>query len=145
MMILCAKPPAGFSGRWSASGLCRCACRSGDECSDRVVYPARVSSLSNAELEALVAEAVMDCYDEHEQLSGLFVMIRDNLAVPFTTEVLGVQVAVRKVNLRSCGIVAVCHRGRMRQAIGTLDLPLPDPAPEGAQWIEAYRWWSSGE
>ncbi len=104
-----------------------------------------VSSLSNAELDALVAEAVVDCYDEHEELSGLFVMIRDNLAVPFTTEVLGVRVVVRKVDLGLSGVVAVCHRGPMRQAIGILDLPLPDPEPDGAQWIEAYRWWSGGE
>jgi hypothetical protein len=110
-----------------------------------VLYPARVSSLSDAELDALVAEAVVDCYDEHEQLSGLFAMIEGDLAVPFETEVLGVPVVVRKVDLRSSGIVAICHRGRLRQAIGILDLPLPDPAPDGAQWIEAYRWWAGAQ
>ena len=31
---------------------------------------------------------------------------------------------------------------QLRQAIEILDLPLPDPAPDGAQWIEAYRWWA---
>jgi hypothetical protein len=112
-----------------------------DEPQDGVFYPARVSSLSDAELDALVAEAVVDCYDEHEQLSSLFVMIQDSLAVPFDTGVLGVPVVVRKVDLHSSGIVAICHRGQVRQAIEILDLPLPDPAPDGAQWIEAYRWW----
>jgi hypothetical protein len=107
-------------------------------------YAARMSSLSDAELEALVAEAVVDCYDDDEQLSGLFAMIEGNLAVPFTTEVLGVPVTVRKVDLRAHGVVAVCYRDRIRQAIGILDLPLPEPAPEGAQWIEAYRWWAGG-
>ncbi|GIF09943.1 hypothetical protein Asi03nite_74810 [Actinoplanes siamensis] len=91
----------------------------------------------------MVAEAVVDCYDENEQLSGLFAMIEENLAVPFDTEVLGVPVVVRKVNLRSSGIVALCHRGRLRQAIGILDLPLPDPAPDGVRWIEAYRRWAA--
>jgi hypothetical protein len=110
---------------------------------DAPLYPAGVSSLSDAELDALVAEAVVDCYDEHEQLSGLFAMIEGNLSVPFGTEILGVPVVVRKVDLRSSGIVAICHRGRMRQAIGILDLPLLDPAPDGAQWIEAYRWWAA--
>lgn len=111
------------------------------EAPEAVLYPARVSSLSDTEIDSLVAEAVVDCYDEHEQLSGLFAMIEGDLAVPFETEVLGVPVVVRKVDLRSSGIVAICHRGRLRQAIGILDLPLPDPAPDGAQWIEAYRWW----
>jgi hypothetical protein len=69
-------------------------------------------------------------------------MIEDNLAVPFETTVLGVEVTVRTVDLRADEIVAICHRGRHRQAIGILDLPLPDPAPAGAQWIAAYRHWA---
>jgi hypothetical protein len=107
-------------------------------------YAAAVSSLSRAELDALVAEAVVDAYDDDEQLAGLYTMLADNLAVPFTTEMLGVEVTVRRLDLRAGGIVAVCHRGRLRQAIGILDLPLPDPQPQGAQWIEAYRYWASG-
>jgi hypothetical protein len=84
-----------------------------------VLYPARVSSLSDAELDALVAGAVVDCHDEHEQLSGLFAMIQENLTVPFDTEVLGIPV-VRKVDLRLWGIAAICHRGRFQQAIGIM-------------------------
>jgi hypothetical protein len=29
----------------------------------------------------------------------------------------------------------------VKQPIAILDLPLPAPAPDGAQWIEAYRRW----
>jgi hypothetical protein len=53
-----------------------------------------VDSLSRSELDALVDEAMVDCYDEDEQLTGLFTMIEDNLAMPFTTQVLGVEVTV---------------------------------------------------
>jgi hypothetical protein len=109
-----------------------------------VDYIAMVGSLSRAELAALVDEAVVDCYDDDEQLTGLYTMIDDNLAVPFTTQVLGVEVTVRRVDLRHGEIVAICHRGRVRQAIGILDLPLPDPPPQGTQWIEAYRHWANG-
>ncbi|MEV0900391.1 hypothetical protein [Actinoplanes sp. NPDC049802] len=90
-----------------------------------------MSSLSDSEFDALAAEAVVDCYDEHEQLSGFFAMIGGDLAVPFETEVLGLPVVIRKVDRHSSGVVA----------IGVLDLPLPDPAPDGAQWIGAYRRW----
>jgi hypothetical protein len=103
-----------------------------------------VTSLSRVELDALVAEAVVACYDEDEQLTGLFTMIQDELTVPFTTEVLGLEATVRRVDLRVAGIVAICHRGRLRQSIGILDLPLPDPLPDGAQWIQAYRHWAGG-
>jgi hypothetical protein len=51
-------------------------------------------------------------------------------------------VTVRRVDLVHGEIMAVCHRGRIRQAIGILDLPLPNPPPRGAQWIEAYRHWA---
>jgi hypothetical protein len=71
-------------------------------------------------------------------------MIHDNLAVPFATQVLGIDLTVRRVELTGSGIVAICHRGRIRQAIGILDLPLPDPPPDGVEWIEAYRHWASG-
>ncbi len=101
-----------------------------------------MGQLSRAALDELVAEAVVDAYGDDEQLIALYTMIDDNLALPFDTTVLGVEVTVRRVDLRADRIVAFCHRGRDRQAIGILDLPLPDPAPEGAQWIAAYRRWA---
>ncbi len=98
--------------------------------------------LSDAELDELVEQATVDAYDGEEQLTGFFTMLAEQLAVPFKTVVLGVEVTVKKVDLLpGSRIVAVCKRGRHRQAIGILDLPLPDPAPAGAEWIEAYRHW----
>jgi hypothetical protein len=45
-------------------------------------------------------------------------MIEKYLAVPFETVVLGVPISVERV-----------------------DLPLPTPLPDRAEWIEAYRRW----
>ncbi len=101
-----------------------------------------MSSWSRAQLDALIDEATVDCYNEDEQLTGLFTMIESYLVMPFTTQVLGVEVTVRKVDLRDDGIVAICHSGRSKQAIGILDLPWPDPPPEGVEWVEAYRRWA---
>ncbi len=50
--------------------------------------------LSKARLDRLVEEAIVDCYNESEQVTGLYTMIEDNLALPFETTVLGVPVAV---------------------------------------------------
>ena len=77
-----------------------------------------MGSWSRAELNELIAEAVVDAYDDDEQLLGFFTMIDDHLALPFATTVLGVEVTVGRVDLRARGIVALCHRGRATQAIG---------------------------
>jgi len=90
----------------------------------------------------MIEAATVDCYNESEQITGWFTMIDENLAVPFETTVLGVPVTVEGVDLdRSEQIVAICSRGRSRQSLPILDLPLPTPPPTGAEWIEAYRQW----
>jgi hypothetical protein len=109
-----------------------------------VGYPPAVTEMSAARLDAMVEDATVDCHDEDEQASGLYTMIADNLALPFQTVVLGVDVTVEDVDLTDRGeIVALCSRGQFRQPISILDLPLPVPPPEGAEWIDAYRRWAS--
>lgn len=90
----------------------------------------------------MIDEATVDAYNEDEQLTGLFTMLQENLAVPFDTTVLGVEVTVRGIDLTQDGrIVALCSRGPVRQEIRILELPMPTPAPDGAEWVEAYRRW----
>ena len=100
--------------------------------------------LSDAELDALIEQAIVDAYGEYEQLAGFHAVVDDHLAVPFQTTVLGVEVTVTRIELLSgTGIAAICSRGKHRQAIGILDLPLPTPPPAGAEWIGAYRRWAT--
>jgi hypothetical protein len=95
------------------------------------------------DLDALIAEATVDCYGDDEQLTGLFTMIDECLVVPFESTVLGVPVTVREVELTVVGrIVARCVRNRVEQPLSLLDLPLPDPPPDGVEWVEAYRRWA---
>ena len=93
----------------------------------------------------MAEEATVDAYDESEQATGWFTMIEDHVKLPFETEILGVPVTVEKIDLNPREeLVAVCGRGRLRQTIPLLDLPLPTPPPKGGEWIEAYRRWLSG-
>ena len=93
-------------------------------------------------LDKLIEEATTDAYNESEQAGGFLVMIEDNLSLPFATQVLGQAVTVIKVDITARDqIVAICSRGKLTQAIPILDLPMPDSAPDGAEWIEAYRRW----
>jgi hypothetical protein len=100
------------------------------------------SSISKARLEALLDEATVDCYGESEQIAGIFTMIEEYLQLPFETAVLGTPVTITSVDLTGNEqIVAICVRGRDRQRIPIVDLPLPFPPPAGAEWIEVYRHW----
>jgi len=104
---------------------------------------AQAKVIPQARLDKLIEEATVDCYNESEQVSGFFCMLEDQLAVPFTTKLLGQEVIVEKVDLTEGNeIVAVCRHGRHRQRVGILDLPLSTPKPAGAEWIEAYRRWA---
>lgn len=96
--------------------------------------------IGKSRLDAMVEDAVVDANGESERATGLFTMIENNLELPFETTILGVPVLVEKIDLnRRDEIVAVCRRGKHRQIVPILNLPLPEPPPRGAEWIEAYR------
>ena len=101
---------------------------------------------TSAQLDELIEEAIVDCYDEEEQASGFFAAIEDNLALPFTTRILGVDASAAAVEMDNDGrIKVVCERTGEQQRIDLLDLPLPSPPPSGAEWIAAYRRWVEGD
>lgn len=101
-----------------------------------------IPGLTRERLNELVEEATVDCYNESEQATGLYTMLEENLRLPFETEILGAPVTVKGIDINDRDeIVAVCERAGQRQRISLLDLPLPSPPPEGAEWIEAYRYW----
>jgi len=98
---------------------------------------------NSAHLDELIAEATVDCYNESEEITGIFTMLEENLAVPFATTLLGVEVMVEQVDLNDADeIVAVCRRGHERLRVPVIDLPLPEPKPKGVEWIDAYRRWA---
>jgi hypothetical protein len=103
------------------------------------------SQWTEAELDELVEEATVDCYNETEQACGLYTMIEDNLGLPFETKLFGATIFVERIDLTDRDdIVAFCRNGSEVRTIGLLDVPLPSPSPEGAQWIAAYRHWRRG-
>ena len=92
------------------------------------------STISPAELDELIEQATVDCYNDSEQVTGLFTMIEEHLALPFTTTVLGVPVSVARIDVTTSDeIVAICASDRHRQTIPILQLRVPDPAPASPQ------------
>lgn len=105
----------------------------------------RGGSPSDAKLDKMIEEAIVDAYGESEQTVGFYTMLEEHLATPFKTEILGVEVTVERLDMTDDEqIVAVCARGRSRQRVPILDLPLPTPPPIGADWIMAFRRWVRG-
>jgi len=78
--------------------------------------PSRRPRIAKVRLAEMIEEATVDAHGESEQVTGWFTAIGENLAV----------------------------RGRSRQLLAILDLPLPSPPVDGAEWIEAYRLWRRG-
>lgn len=107
--------------------------------------PSRRSRPSRAALEAMIEEATVGAYGEEEQASAWACTLEEQVELPFITRVLGVEVSVERIELRNdSSIVALCARGRERQAIPIIDLPLPRPPPAGAEWIAAYKHFCRG-
>ncbi len=104
-----------------------------------------MAELSEAELDELIEQAIVDAYGDDEQMIGFYTMIDEHVALPFTITVLGVEARVVKIDVTDSGIIAICARGADRQAIPILDLRLPVPPPPGAEWIAAYRRWAAGQ
>src|SRR6266542_523205 len=79
---------------------------------------AGMSSLSAARLDEMIEQATVDCYDDSEQVCGLFTLLEDALAVPFETSVLGLSATVTGVDLTvDDRIVALVRRAGERQRI----------------------------
>lgn len=101
------------------------------------------AGIGRARLNEMIEEATVDANGESEQVTGFYTLIDEHLEVPFETTVLGMPVTVKGIDVTERDeVVAICTRGKLRQAIAILDLVLPSPPPGGAEWIEAYRYWA---
>jgi len=97
------------------------------------------------QLEAMVAEAIVDCYTEEEQHGGFLVALEENIPCPVAALVVGAEVQVLGFDWSPPGeIVARCRRQRRDYEINVTALQWPGSPPEGAEWIEAYRLWLRG-
>jgi len=91
----------------------------------------------------MIEDATVDCYNESEECTGIFEMIHEHLDIPFVTTVLGVAVTVTALDITDDDqIVAICRRGRDVLRVALLELPMPDPRPGGAEWVDVYRHWA---
>ena len=140
--LLCVERAAPFRTSWAMLILSR---NFDTECQVTSKREPRRRGLSPSKLAEMIEEATVDAYGESEQTVGFFTMLEERLKLPFKTAVLGAEVTVVQLDMTDDEqIVAVCSRGKARQRVPILDLPLPEPPPEGAEWIEAFGRWVRG-
>lgn len=101
------------------------------------------AGITRARLERMVDEATVDCYGEAEEAACLLDALEVHVRLPFSTTILNVAVSVVRFELTDRDdIVALCTRDGAHQTVPLVDLPLPSPLPQGAEWIDAYRLWA---
>src|SRR5260370_7969821 len=91
-----------------------------------------MAELSQAALDELVEEAIVDAYGEDEQLTGFYTMIEENLALPFPTRVLGVEPPGAGIHLTDCGTRRIALPRQHPHAIPIPHPPPPPPPPPPA-------------
>ena len=97
---------------------------------------------ANAELDSLIAEITVDCYDEYEQLTAFQTAFENDANFPCPGTVIGEQVEVLTVHGEDDRqeLIATCQRNRRRYEIALLDIEL-DADPDTSRLIAAYRHW----
>jgi hypothetical protein len=95
------------------------------------------------QLQALIEEATVDCYNEYEEHQGFVNMIEENVVCPFKAKVIGEEVEVVELGSPKAGlgINAVCRYKSKDYNLDINSLEWPKKKPEGFEWIEAFEAW----
>jgi hypothetical protein len=101
--------------------------------------------MNQARLEALLDEAMVDCYDEEEQFWGVFYTLDEKLHFPLQAQVLGEAVTVvglddSRSGLRRGVLARVC-KGDREHSVALAEVEVLDPDPASAEWLVVYRYW----
>ena len=92
------------------------------------------------DLDELIEEATVDCYDEYECRVGFLTMIQDNLQTPFTAKLNKHTITVGDINGNDRVIKAIINDGDKTYSVDILDLEINDQVG-GFEWVAAYRKW----
>lgn len=97
---------------------------------------------TDSELDSLVAEITVDCYDQDEQLTAFENAFDEDANFPCPGTVIGEDVEVLSVTTSNGRreLIATCQRGGRRYQFALLDIDLhADPAT--SRLLAAYRRW----
>jgi hypothetical protein len=98
---------------------------------------------ANAELDSLIEEITVDCYDEDEQITGFEAAFDEDATFPCRGTVIGEEVEVLHVGQGDGRreLLATCQRNGRRYEIALLDIDI-DTDPTTSRLLAAYRRWA---
>jgi hypothetical protein len=139
---VCVHQPLGRSEAARSAAARRCyltACTQPPDSKETLMSPARPA---NRELDSLIEEITVDCYDEYEQLTGFQTAFENDATFPCPGTVIGEQVDVLSVIGEDDRheLIATCQRNGRHYEIALLDIDL-NADPETSRLIAAYRHW----
>ncbi|PJE63264.1 hypothetical protein COU88_00480 [Candidatus Roizmanbacteria bacterium CG10_big_fil_rev_8_21_14_0_10_39_6] len=96
---------------------------------------------NNKQLDNLIEEATVDCYDEYECLAGFSSYLGDKLLFPFSAQIVGEEVKVVGLDFDEEQIKAVCEKQGKKYKINILNIEYTQKNVKNYQYIEAFRKW----
>lgn len=101
------------------------------------------------EIDALIAEVVIDAYGDDEQLWSFRQWFEDSASFPFRATIAGVEIEVIDIDYDGDdrrGLVARCAREGQRHSVSLLDIAPTGSIPiDTANLLAAYRRWANAE
>jgi len=101
--------------------------------------------MNQARLEALLDEAMVDCYDEEEQFWGVFYTLEEKLRFPLPARALGGPATLVGLDDSRSGqrrgVMARVRKGGREYAVALSEVEVIDPDLVSAEWLAAYRYW----
>ena len=102
--------------------------------------------ISKERLQELLDEAIVDCYDEEEELMGVLISVDENVAWPLPVQLAGAKVEVLGLDESASnprrGIVARIRRDGKEYRASLSDLTFGETDESSAEWLAMYRWWA---
>ncbi len=100
------------------------------------------TSQADPELDSLIAEITIDCYDENEALSAFENAFDEESSFPIPAVVVGEDVEVLSIGTSNGRreLIATCQRAGHHHHIALLDINIPPDQPASGL-AAAYRRW----
>ena len=100
------------------------------------------TSQTDPELDSLIAEITVDCYDEDEALSAFENAFDEEASFPIPALAVGENIEVLSISTINGRreLIATCQHARQRHHIAVLDINIPADQP-ASRLAAAYRHW----